>query len=151
MARGKEPTWPCRRYGFDPWVRKIPWRRKWQPTPVFLPGEFQGQTSLVGYSPWGCKELDTAEWLALSLSVLKKLLFGSSDALNGQQEANDYISSLHGLIPRSFHSHLYMLLHLILQKAGIYVRINSNMTIVSINFLIRGTWVPSTIVSLSTI
>ena len=40
---------------------KIPWRRKWQPTPVFLPGESHGQRSLVGYSPWGCKELNTAE------------------------------------------------------------------------------------------
>ena len=37
------------------------WRRKWQPTPVFLPGEFHGQKSLAGYSPWGCKELDTTE------------------------------------------------------------------------------------------
>ena len=40
---------------------KIPWRKKWQPTPVFLPGEFHGQRSLVGYSPWGCKESDTTE------------------------------------------------------------------------------------------
>ena len=38
---------------FDPWVRKIPWRREWQPTPVSWPGEFHGQKSLVGYSPWG--------------------------------------------------------------------------------------------------
>ena len=38
-----------------------PWRRKWQPTPVFLPGKFHGQRSLVGYSPWGCKELDMTE------------------------------------------------------------------------------------------
>ena len=43
----------CRRPRFDLWVGKTPWRRKWQPTPVFLPGEFQGQSSLVGYSPWG--------------------------------------------------------------------------------------------------
>ena len=78
-------------------------------------------------------------------------MFGSSDALNGQQEASDYISSLHGFIPRPFHTHLYTLLHLILQKAGIYVHRNSNMTIVSIDFLIQGTWVPSTVVSLSTI
>ena len=42
-------------------VRKIPWRREWQPTPVFLPGEFHGQRSLVGYSPWGCKALDMPE------------------------------------------------------------------------------------------
>ena len=47
--------------GFDPWVGKIPWRRKWQPTPVFLPGEFHGQRSLLGYSPWGRKELDMTE------------------------------------------------------------------------------------------
>ena len=44
---------PRRRPGFNPWVGKIPWRRKWQPTPVFLPGESQGQRSLVDYSPWG--------------------------------------------------------------------------------------------------
>ena len=42
---------------FDPWVRKNPWRRKGQSTPVFLPGESCGQRHLVGYSPWGCKEL----------------------------------------------------------------------------------------------
>jgi len=46
----------CRRPRFDPWVRKIPWRRKWQSTAVFLPGEFHGQRRLVSYSPWGCKE-----------------------------------------------------------------------------------------------
>ena len=45
----------CRKLRFDPWVRKIPWRRKWQPTPVFLPGESHGKRSLVGYSPQGCK------------------------------------------------------------------------------------------------
>ena len=39
----------------------IPWRRAWQPTPVFLPGEFHGQGSLADYSPWGCKESDTTE------------------------------------------------------------------------------------------
>ena len=44
----------------EAWVRKIPWRRKWQPTPVFLPGEFQGQRSLEGYSPWGQKELNNS-------------------------------------------------------------------------------------------
>ena len=54
---------------FDPWVGKIPWRREWQPTPVFLPGEFHGQKSLMGYSPWGCKESDTTEPLIISLFV----------------------------------------------------------------------------------
>ena len=53
----------CRRPRFDPWVGKIPWRRKWQSTPVLLPGKSHGQRSLVGYSPWGCKESDTTEWL----------------------------------------------------------------------------------------
>ena len=58
---GKEST--CRRQRFDPWIVKIPWRRKWQPTPVFLPGKSHGQRSLAGNSPRGCKELDTTEQL----------------------------------------------------------------------------------------
>ena len=58
----------CRRLRFDPWVQKIPWRREWQLTPVFLPGEFHGQKSLAGYSPWSRKESNTTEWLTLSLS-----------------------------------------------------------------------------------
>ena len=59
------------RLGFDPWVRKFPWRSKWQPTPVILPGKSRGQRSLVGYSPWGRKESDTTERLHfLSLKLL---------------------------------------------------------------------------------
>ena len=50
---GKESTCQRRRCGFYPWVGTIPWRRKWQPTPVLLSGESPGQRSLVGYSPWG--------------------------------------------------------------------------------------------------
>ena len=46
---------------FDPWVGKMPWRKAWEPTPVFLPGEFHGQRSLMGFSPWGHKELDMTE------------------------------------------------------------------------------------------
>ena len=53
----------CRRCKFDPWIRKIPWRRKWQPTAVLLPGESHGQRSLGGYSPWGHKESDITQWL----------------------------------------------------------------------------------------
>ena len=49
----------CRRPEFNPWVGKIPWRREWQPTPVFLPGESHGQRSLEGYSPCSHKESDT--------------------------------------------------------------------------------------------
>ena len=58
---GKELAYQCRRckrLKFNPWVRKIPWRRAWQPTLVFLPGESHGQKSLEDYSPYGCKELD---------------------------------------------------------------------------------------------
>ena len=47
----------CKRLGFDPWAGKIPWSRKWQPTPGFLPGKSHGQRSLAGYSPWGCKRV----------------------------------------------------------------------------------------------
>ena len=54
-----------RRPGFDLWVRKIPWRREWQTTPVFLPGEFHGQRSLAGYSPWNHEDSDTTEQLTL--------------------------------------------------------------------------------------
>ena len=50
---------------FDPWVGKIPWRREWLHTPVFLPGKFHGQRSLEGYSPWGRKEWDTTEQLSM--------------------------------------------------------------------------------------
>ena len=58
---GKASICQCRRHKrhrFDPWVGKIPWRKKRQSTPVFLPGKAHGQRSLVGYSPWGHKESD---------------------------------------------------------------------------------------------
>ena len=61
---GKEPACQCRRrkrHRFNPWVRKIHWRRAWQPTPVFFPGESHGQRSLVGYSLWDRKESDLTE------------------------------------------------------------------------------------------
>ena len=54
---GKQPACQCWRHGLDSWVGKIPWRRKWQPTPVFLPGKSHGQRSLVGFSPWGRKRI----------------------------------------------------------------------------------------------
>ena len=62
---GKECACQCRRPGFDPWVRKIPWRRKWQPTPVFLPGKPHGQRSLAGYSPCDRTDSDTTEKLGM--------------------------------------------------------------------------------------
>ena len=67
------PWWPgwqrvclqCGRPGFDPWVWKIPRRREWLPTPVFLPGKLHGQRNLSGYRSWGHKESSTTEWLTL--------------------------------------------------------------------------------------
>ena len=67
----KESACQCRRHrrrGFDPWVRKISQKRKWQLTPVFLPEESHGQRSLVGYSPWSQKESDTTERLSIHLN-----------------------------------------------------------------------------------
>ena len=58
-----------RRPGFNPWIRMIPWRREWLPTPVFLPGKSHGQRSLVGFSPWGRKESDTTERLPFHFSL----------------------------------------------------------------------------------
>ena len=69
---GKESAFQRGRPGFDPWVRKIPWRREWLPTLVFLPGEFHGQRNPLGYSPWGRQELDMTEQLSLSLSLVAK-------------------------------------------------------------------------------
>ena len=65
----KESACQSWRLGFNPWVRKIPWRRKRQPTPVFLPGKSHGQRSLADYSPWGCKESDTTEQLNNTKSI----------------------------------------------------------------------------------
>ena len=60
---GKESTCQCKRCEVDPWSGKISWRRKWQPTPVFSPGEPHGQRRLVGCSPWGHKDSDLTQWL----------------------------------------------------------------------------------------
>ena len=65
---GKESTCQyrrCKRCGFYPWAREIPWSRKWQLTPVFFPGKFHGQRRLAGYSPWDCKEWDMTRWLSM--------------------------------------------------------------------------------------
>ena len=73
----KESSCQCRRCNrrrFNSWVRKIPWSRKWQPTPVFLPGKAHGQRSLKVYSPWGHNELDTTERLNTHTQKGHKLL-----------------------------------------------------------------------------
>ena len=66
---GREPACQCRTFGFHPWVEKIPWRRRWQPGPVLLPGKSHGQRSPVGCSLWHCKEL----WLRDQTTVCKLL------------------------------------------------------------------------------
>ena len=73
----KEPTCQCRRHkghGFDPGIGKIPWRRTWQSTPIFSPGEPHGQRSLVGYSPWSVQPHKTYSWLNTLLSQSWNLL-----------------------------------------------------------------------------
>ena len=75
MTQTVENLPECRRPRFYPWVGRIPWRRGWQPTPVFLPGESHGQKRLVGYHPWGHKESNTTEQLRLfifSVNTLKQ-------------------------------------------------------------------------------
>ena len=78
---GKSTCLQCRRPRFDPWVGKIPWRRKWQPTPVLLSGKSHGERILVGYSPWGHKELETAEKIHLGFLFLKIKILKSSSIL----------------------------------------------------------------------
>ena len=63
--------------GFNPWVGKTPWGRKWQHFPVFLPGKFHGQRSLAAYSPWGHKESDTTERLRVHTHTHTHRLFVS--------------------------------------------------------------------------
>ena len=71
---GKEPSCQYRRYRLDPWVGKVPWRSKREPTPVFLSEESHGQRSLVGYSLWGCKESDTTEWLHVHVQTMVEVM-----------------------------------------------------------------------------
>ena len=78
-ASGKESACQCTRLGFNPWVEKIPWRRTWQPTSVFLPGESHGQRSLVGYSPWGHRQSDMTSNLACNAGAVGKFLRPSGD------------------------------------------------------------------------
>ena len=74
---GKEPSCQsrrCKRRGLDPWVRKIPWRRKWHHTPVFLSGKFHGWRNLADYGPWGYRESDTAEHTEYSIATPRKMI-----------------------------------------------------------------------------
>ena len=68
-SESKESACQCRTPGFDPWIRKIPWRREWLPTLVFLAGESHEQKSWAGYRSWGHKELDTTKRLSTQLPI----------------------------------------------------------------------------------
>ena len=69
VVRQQSVRLQCGRPGFDRWVGKIPWRRKWHPTPVLFPGKSHGQRSVVGYGLWGRKESDTTERLHFPLTL----------------------------------------------------------------------------------
>ena len=78
----QESTCNVGNLGLIPRSGRSPWRRKWQPTPVFLPGESHGQRSLAGYSPWGHKELGTTERLSLPPSQRGAVAHLGSMSLN---------------------------------------------------------------------
>ena len=103
---GKEPTCQCRRHkrcGFDPWVGKIRWRRKWQPTPVFLPGKFHGQRKLVGYNPWGHKESDMTERLNTHTREISSQSVFQGHGDNGKEGGGFVKTSVR---PSPYHPHL---------------------------------------------
>ena len=91
------------RPGLDPWVTKIPWRRAWLPTPVFLPGETHGQRSLAGYGPLGRKKSDTTE----QLTHFYLVLYVSKNASN--------VSSLNKMLA-SGPKNIYVIIIIILRK-----------------------------------
>ena len=116
-ASGKESNCQCRRckrHEFDPWIGKIPWRRKWQRTSIFLPGKSHGQRSLARYSPWGHKESETDEWLSThththSPQVRKVIWWVPWKNIAGAHRSVIYfwIFKIHWFLPSSKYSDLY--------------------------------------------
>ena len=106
-SNGKESACNAGDLGLIPWVGKIAWRREWRTTPIFLPGEFQGQRSLVGYSPWCRKELGVTEQLSLTRESVNSLdwpliwlqWFNSQDGKRGRSKRQLFflLPSLQGL------------------------------------------------------
>ena len=112
----------CRRLWFNPFVRKIPWRRKWLLTTVFLPGESHRQT-LVGYSPWHHKEFDTTKWLILEkkMATHSSILAwripwteepGGLQSMGSQRVRHDWGTSLHFRQLTHIHTHILFLFNL---------------------------------------
>ena len=87
----------CKRPGFNPWIRKIPWRREWQPTPVLLPGESHGHSSLAGDSPWCCKELDMTEQLTVACFLMFTAALLTIVKIWKQPDGHQQISSVQSL------------------------------------------------------
>ena len=109
-ASGEEPTYQCRRckiHVFDSWVGKMPWRRAWQPPPVFLPGKSHSSRNLVSYGPWGHSESDTIERLSTlrvstgALPLLAELESDPASATFTFLPPWDYSASLSVLIYRN--------------------------------------------------
>ena len=93
---GKESAWQCRRHRrcrFDPWVRKILWRRKWQPTPVFFAKKSNGQRNLVGYNPKGCKESNTTERLSAFRNAYHTVISSSHPVLAKWKKTYNVVST----------------------------------------------------------
>ena len=90
-------NWPASgRPGFNPWIGKIPWRREWPPSSVFLPGESHGQRSLAGYSPQGCKESDMSEWLTLIQECVQYFIhyYSIKDSIQNYCNRGDKVNSI---------------------------------------------------------
>ena len=97
----------CGKVKFNSWVGKIPWKWKWQPTPAFLPGESHGKRDLVGYSPWGHKELDTTghaciQWLVWDIAGDREagvtISGDKGSSLVGRKIACEIFPSLHSYV-----------------------------------------------------
>ena len=108
---GEESACQCKRCGFDPWIGKIPWRRKWQHIPVFLPGESHGKKSLAGYSPKGHQESDMTEQLSMHAREKVRSVFsretepiGHIDTVTKGEEVAHVVmetEKLHNLLPEN--------------------------------------------------
>ena len=84
--------------GFNLWAGKIPWRRKWQPTPVFLHGESHGQRSLAGYSPWGGKESDTTKRLNSNNIVSMRSWMSNPSGQKVEELASNCLCTMEGWV-----------------------------------------------------
>ena len=138
VKKKKKKCLQCRRPWFNHWSGKISWRKVTQPTPVFLPGEFHGQRSLAGYSPWGHKELNVTEWLTLNFHFANKgfkLLSLNYDAVEFSKPPQNLI------LPRRFPSSLPQMPSLAGKYLDPFCRWTKNHPIVPSSVLLLTSWV----------